>query len=578
MSIYLPAAPQSGTTGTTTGTMNRIFPVVFLVLAASSFLLIGLDRVNEAVDPAFEDTGSYLEGALAIQENGGISNFINLCLNGDFTIEPQHPLYLLLLSPFASRDLSFFPKAQLLSLAIGLLVLISLFFIARKLFNQHVSFIATALLAFNASFLERSSVVACETLLMLCVLLTWYCVVRGLDQQKYWLLAGLAGGLAFMTKATGIFTIPMFVLSNMLICRLNMFRNKYFWSFFVFFVLASSPLIVRNIVVYQSPLYEGVNSNVAWLDSYAELAEPKYELLINWPDHTYTATNLPTMRTYLASHSVATVVRRATTGVLQEFGLVLNSMYTVVLPRGQRYAAMLAFVLFLVGLIKDQDSRRRTCTIITILAFFGPSAWYFQIIPDIRFITPLIPLLCVYCGLGCVEVIRYIDETIPRAFPRHPILHATPYVLATGLVVASGYLAVAQAAHPLLHSVELTDDQNELFGWLRDNVREDDIVVMGPTNHYWGYLWYAKFKGSLRPTPANVSPAQKNLEAFSEYLKRQRVSVIIVHKENYARADVLGEYFDYDDVDGLVERKPMKEWKPVYSSSKKPTAFRIYRL
>ena len=557
---------------------NQLFAALFLVLAASSFLVLGLNRVNTAVNPGFEDTGSYLEGALVIKEHGGISNFLNLSFSGGFKVESQHPLYLLLLSPFASRDLSFFPKAQLVSLVVGLIVVVSLFLIVADLFGSPAAYIATVLLAFNLPFLERSSVVACETLLIIFVLLTWYLTVKGLDQRRYWMLAGIAGGLAYMTKATGILTLPMFVVSSIWTLRLKTLKDKYVWSFFFFFFLCSCPLLVRNIVVYGTPLYEGANSNVIWLDSYGELSEPKYELLVNWPDHTYTGSNLPTIRSYVVSHSAAAIARRAIAGVIGEMQLLLASMFTVALPRGQRLFAVLVFVLFFVGLIKDRDRRRLVCTISTLVAFFVPAAWYFQVIPEIRFITPLIPLVCIYGAVGCVAATQYLDVRRTSAGPR--LSGVVPYVLAAGLLMVAGYLARAQMSRPLLHSVPLSDDQNELFAWLRENVREDDIVVMGPTNRYWGYLWYANFRGSLLPTPGNVSGIQDSdsVDVLTTYLKKRRVSVIVVHKENHLSAVGLGEHFAYDENDGLIERKPIKDWRLVSEYSKKPKAFRIYRL
>jgi hypothetical protein len=557
---------------------GRAVSAFFLALTAAAFLLAGLDRVNNAVDPGFEDTGSYLEGALVIQENGGIANFIDLCLSGRFKVESQHPLYLLALAPFASRDLSFFPKAQLVSLAIGLLVLVALVLIGRALFGHYVALLAAVLLAWNVPFIERSSVVACETLLMLCVLLAWYFMVKGLDQRRYWLLAGVAGGLAYMTKATGIFMIPIFAVSAVILFRRKVIHDSYFWGFFLFFTITASPLIVRNLVVYDTPLFEGANSSVVWLDSYRELAEPKYELLVNWPDHTYSGSNLPTMRSYLESHSLSAVVRRASAGVVGELGLLMKSMYVLPLPRGQRYAAVLTFILFLIGLIHDRDKRRVVFTALTLLGIFAPAAWYFQIIPDIRFLVPVIPLLCLYCGVGCVVVVRYLETQMQKLLLRPPLLQATPYIVAICLIALSAYLAAQQLGRPVLHSVTLADDQDELFSWLRNNVTEADIVLMGPTSRYWGYLWYANFKGRLLPTPASATAAQENFESFNAYLKQRHVTVIVVHRENYMSPNALNEYFDYLEGTGLIEKKPIADWKSVYQYSKPPGAFRIYRL
>lgn len=96
-----------------------------LVLIAVTFVLIGLDKVNESsVEPWFEDTQAFLHLALFIKEHGGVSNFLQFLLSGEYQAVVQKPLYPLLLSTFASNELVFFPRAQVLSLVMGLLVVV----------------------------------------------------------------------------------------------------------------------------------------------------------------------------------------------------------------------------------------------------------------------------------------------------------------------------------------------------------------------------------------------------------------------------------------------------------------------
>ena len=124
---------------------------------------------TEAVDPAVQDTGQFLEGALFIKEHGGIARFLTMCLNGEYKIANQHPLYLLILSTVASRDLSFFPMAKAITLVIGLLVVLVVFVVARDLFGRTAAYVATVLMAFNTALLERATHVTVEPLLLLCV-------------------------------------------------------------------------------------------------------------------------------------------------------------------------------------------------------------------------------------------------------------------------------------------------------------------------------------------------------------------------------------------------------------------------
>ena len=58
--------------------------LALLLLISGTFLLVGLDRVNEATNPGFEDTPAFLQVALFIKDNGGASNFLHLCLTGAY--------------------------------------------------------------------------------------------------------------------------------------------------------------------------------------------------------------------------------------------------------------------------------------------------------------------------------------------------------------------------------------------------------------------------------------------------------------------------------------------------------------
>ncbi|GFP24025.1 hypothetical protein HKBW3S09_01491, partial [Candidatus Hakubella thermalkaliphila] len=55
------------------------------------------------------DTTAYLRESLYFKENGGLPNALSLLLSGRYRQANQHPLYLLLLSLVASRDISFYP-------------------------------------------------------------------------------------------------------------------------------------------------------------------------------------------------------------------------------------------------------------------------------------------------------------------------------------------------------------------------------------------------------------------------------------------------------------------------------------
>jgi hypothetical protein len=54
--------------------------------------------------------------------------------------------------------------------------------------------------------------------------------------------------------------------------------------------------------------------------------------------------------------------------------------------------------------------------------------------------------------------------------------------------------------------------------------------------------------------------------------------MIVIHEANYRSPDVLAEYFNYDEREGLTQTKDLEGWRLVYSYPGKPTKFRIYRV
>jgi 4-amino-4-deoxy-L-arabinose transferase-like glycosyltransferase len=568
--------------------LNPWLTPVFLVLISLTFLLVGIGRMHRAVDPAYQDTSSFLEGALFIKEHGGIARFVTMSLNGEYKIANQHPLYLLILSTVASRGLSFFPMAKAITLAIGLLFLLVLWLVARDLYGQSTAYVATVLMAFNTSLLNRATHVTVEPLLLLCVVAAWYFMVKGLEDNRQWVWAGLWSGLAYMSKATGMFLIPIFVIATFCFLRWRMLRNRYFWLFFLAFGLVSSPLILRNVRVYGAPVHETVNSRVPWMDSKVELSE-KYALSVNWRMQTYAGDNLPTMGSYLRSHSPSVIVVRFVNGVMGEGKLLLHALSISPLTRHMSAAVgLLLFTLFVFGLARDRASKGRLYTVVALPIFFVPFAWYYQITPSPRWIMPLVPLILIHASVGIVQLGKAVERWLSATRFKLNVNNHLPAALCVMLIIAGGYLAATVKTRPLIHPVELTDDQRDLMQWLGRNVKDEDRVILRPTKRckghgacdspYWGWLWYAGFNGTMVMTRWDVPIQADSLSEFRTYLTKRRVNMIVIHEANYASPKLLAAYFNYDEREGLTQLRELEGWKLVYSYPGKPTKFLIYRI
>jgi hypothetical protein len=361
----------------------------------------------------------------------------------------------------------------------------------------------------------------------------------------------------------------------------TVFRDRHVWGFLLFFLVPCVPWIARNMVVYHTPLYDGINNHTVWLDRFDQLSDPAYALMVNWKEHTYTWNALPTMFTYLSSHSALDIGLRALNGIKAEAILLVNALTP---PFAGRVMGAFLLLLALIGGWRDIRTARGSMTLLTACVFLLPYAWYYQVVSDERFIAPLIPFVILYAARALVGAFVAAGERVAAVASggAGPTQWARG-ALAAGLVVT----AAAALAIPLVQGggvpevtpVVLDDDQAELFGYLRDSAGEDDVLLIGPTARYWGYLWYANFRGRLLPTAGN-HPLLLNASVaeFTTYLRSRGVTTVMVHEENVASPRSLEGYFARDSRHGLSQIQPIDGWRLVRSHSGQPVRFLVYKL
>ena len=107
-----------------------------------SYLLAGLLGIHAHTNPAEMDTVSYLETSYQIAQTGGVLAHIPNCLKGIYLESTRHPLYMLILSTFAMPNIDFFVNAKICTYFIGLLLLLTLFYVVYRRFGFWSAFIA----------------------------------------------------------------------------------------------------------------------------------------------------------------------------------------------------------------------------------------------------------------------------------------------------------------------------------------------------------------------------------------------------------------------------------------------------
>ncbi|MFQ5902164.1 MAG: ArnT family glycosyltransferase [Candidatus Binatia bacterium] len=559
---------------------NPLITLALVALLCSNFILLGIDKVNEHTNPEAYDTTAYLGEANFINTNGGVRNFINLSFAGKYKQANQHPLYIVMLSTFASRDIAFFVHAKLASAIIGLVLLLSLFLLTRRLYGGLCASLAAFGLMLNPVFLKWTTLVACESLLMVFSLLCMYWIVRGFECNKAWAYAGIAGGLAYLTKGTGLFLVPGFALSCVWVYKTKVLRNKYFWSFFALFIVAGSPLLIRNVIVYGNPLYNinlekvvvGKRSTYMFMDP-TEAGGGTRKVYDG--EKGSEGKKVPQSDGWIEGQ----LLQRVVWSLAREGGVVLGSLNVKPMESllwswtGRIAFGAVLFAFFVAGLRCEGSRGGRLYIVITLITFVVCLSLFN---PLDRYLLPIFPVMWMYIGVGVVRGLYSIGGSVVGN-GRRTLISAQHAVVAL-LCVLLGYLFLTQSLGDPARSVEYSEGRRELLKWMRLNIAGETIYTEGP-NLNWQL---EKGKWILGP-----NEPREDMEQFKVFVRRLNVAYVIFdwysltvsrYRGHVDRRKLIEGYVELDPARGLVPRREIDGWQLWYKDRRTPVKFLVYKV
>lgn len=549
--------------------------VALLVIVCAA---IGMDKVNEAYEQGFEDTRAYLQMGMFLQDNGGVPGFLPLSLSGRYTSNNQHPFYPLLLSMIASREPMYFVSSKLVSLAGGLLLVVALFLVARSLYGDAIAILAGTFLILNTTFLRMASHVACETFLMLFVVLSMYASFKCAEQARYWTWLGVLAGLAYLTKGTGLLLIPSIMLLACLQYGWAVGKSRHFWMFAGMFLIVVSPLLMRNMIVYGSPFYSGPNGVGLWMDTWWDSYNPTMGTIVQYPEVVWQFVNPPSMSTYLQSHSINDVIARLTSGLRGEFRLLVASLNTI-LPGPPLGAIML--ILSAIGLATETKKERAAFVVVLFAAFFLPFSWFYQVAPATRYLAPLIPVLCLYSAGGVLWILAKLTTTLRGPLADKDLLGWVPKVV-VGVLAIIGIYAMTTQDVGIPRASTFGKDEETFSMWVTQKVKHQDLLLLHVSNPYATHSWFVGLNGKIVhwKTDREIKGFDKNsLSYLDELLKNPLAKgrrYVVVYKDDLQQSKGLANRFRYDDVIGLTTTRPIEGWSFAYADPDLPRQYLIY--
>lgn len=369
----------------------KVLIVLILVVVAGRFFLLGWHHMALNSNSEDNDQGGYLYMGLALRETGMLSDGI------------RGPLFPALIAPLARYDWDYFTLSKYLCVALGIVAVWLIYAIGRRLYDRKTALAAAFLFGVNINFIQFSAFVLPETILVILFFLAWVHMSLAIrrDRAIHWALAGLFAALAFHAKGTGQLMMVTFLVAAVLLRGFGILRSRNLWILVGAYLVVASPLYMYNAIHFGSPTFNWAITHQMWMEEWRD-----------W--YNIERRELPTMMSYVRSHSLGTILQREINGLLQLRFILVKAIYPardigfdrflVSLWSGATIAVVAAVLVMLRRPLVRAMRRHREETVLAVImcgTFYVMFAWYFQVVYSIRFMLPLVPLiLLVGCNIG----------------------------------------------------------------------------------------------------------------------------------------------------------------------------------
>jgi len=441
---------------------KNTFKWIVLGLLASLFLGLSYFSHVSNLDYTQIDQRNFLRGAIELSNLKSPVEYFT----GSIKTTGQHPLYIWLCYLFTSKEIQFFTKAKFLSNFLALIFYLVFGGLIRKQYGFLVSVISISILITSNEYIRYLSWVGCEYLLLTFTFLTWYFITNGFTNQKLWILGGGFNGLAYLSKPTGFLFLPSFIISYFIINLKNKslkdsIKNKYFYLYFASFILTSSPLLIRNIIVHRNPFYNW-NQKIMWLDRkpywrIRDLAEREKK----YKDST--------MQNYIKKNGVKKIIERLISGWKSQFSVFILSLGGAIYITGANYHTLniiiysILWIFAFIFLLKDRNAERRIYNFVLFCLFYSIIAFLTPVLTkQYRFFMPINSIFIIYAAIGINNLfIAAIARFKPSRYPSN-VIELMIITLFLGVVLLKVFINLDYSKNPF-NLNHLYKDYDHLF-------------------------------------------------------------------------------------------------------------------
>lgn len=522
-------------------TWREVAAIVILVMLLLGFVMRGWEETLANWNSVETDQSAYLRLGLQIRRAAALTD-------GN-----RHPLYPAMLALLARPEWSYFTGAKLLNLAIGTLTLAAVYWIARRVSNIHAALLSVVLLSQAHRFLDSAAKVVVEPLLTLIVVVVWFLLWESKGSAIWAGLTGLGAGLAYLAKGTGQIILIAFLASSVLTYGGRVLRKRTVRLFVVGYVVFAAALWLYNILEYGNPFYSFSTTHAMWLDTWEER-------------YVVDASRLPTMVTYLQTHSVQQIARRLGNGLVSVRKPIQQTwapLWDVILPLAQ--VVILAILVLRGTLISEKECSRDqvspwqravAClrarregvvfTVVLLGMWYVLFAWYFPVSDSPRFFLPVAPIAHCWIASALVLGVRMvlIELRWPSGKVRAALINLGYLALAAFMVLttSSRVLAGLEAGRfrdPFVSDVERNADAEALLQWLLSQDSNGPVRLLSGPSHtlpFWRYEGLFMHEG--------IPSGLLKWDQLAAFVSENELLWAVVDPQMVERRpDLLGDYF-----------------------------------
>ena len=500
------------------------------------------------------DEISYLEEAIQTRDNFGVAGFPAALYTGKWSEHNRHPLYISLVMPFAAKSPAFFVKARLVTTILAAASVFVVFLVTKKLFSAAAAVLVVFVYGLNTTFVQMSSAIMCEVLLVTLVMGSFYFTVRGFQKNGLLWAGGALAGLAYMTKFSGLFLPVAFFAAALVVWRLGAFRQRGFYAYFIAFVIVASPLLARNTIRYGNP-FSNYNFSLLWLDKRGQTDTVRFR------------EGRTGMGYYFAEHDTADMGERMAEGsesVAEAAVLAASPMrqgrHHFGPSRGyplKHWSGCLVLGAVLVFLVFDTNRARKAFTAALAIIVFLPIAWNVKIAPASTYIFPFMPIALAYFAGGAVWIFQ------SRRWRAGLMIGAS--LLAFGAV--TGRLRIAQPLHVRPPDPEVV----RLAEWLAENMERNELYLLGPDEAF-RFGWFME-----RPARTeNIPNTHTIADLVQDSRKRGARHVVITRGFINSRMLQFRGLVRFEN--GNMEPMAINGWRPVFEDPRAPVDYIVYEV